>query len=78
VLGTSSPARKSSPIDLAFDRLGWVRIVEHRDGASYEVVGIARRRPLSCPVSAETAAALLSDGLRSVIHRCEDCEAVPC
>jgi hypothetical protein len=78
VLGTSSVAQKSSPIDLAFDRLGWVRIVEHRDGASYEVVGIAHRRPVSCPVSAETAAALVSDGLPTVIHRCEDCEAVTC
>jgi len=78
VLGTSPLARKASLIDLAFDRLGWIRVVEHRDGARYELVGIAHRRPAACPVSAATAASLVAAGVPTVVHRCEDCESVTC
>jgi len=78
VLGISPLARKASLIDQAFDRLGWIRIVEHRDGVRHELVGIAHRRPVSCPISADTAAALVATGLPTVVHHCEDCESVTC
>jgi hypothetical protein len=78
VLGISPLTRKASLINQAFDRLGWVRVVNHTEGARYELVGIARRRPASCPVSAATAAALVAAGLPTVVHHCQDCESIPC
>jgi len=75
VLGISSLARKATLVNSAFDRLGWVRVVEHGDGPRYELVGIAHRRPATCPVSAATAAALVAAGLRTVVGHCQDCES---
>jgi hypothetical protein len=78
VLGTSPLTQKASLIDLAFDRLGWVRVVTHKSGTCYELVGIRRRRPATCTVSAATAAALVAAGLPTVVRSCEDCEAGAC
>jgi hypothetical protein len=57
---------RGSHLDLGFDRLGWVRVVRRGDETTYEVVGIARRRPRVCPISAVTARQLLASGLRAV------------
>ena len=78
MLGISPLARKASLIDLAFDRVGWVRVVNHIDGTQYELVGMARHRPATCPVSAATAAARVAAGLPTVVYRCADCEPVSC
>ncbi len=78
MLGISPLTQKVSLIDLAFDRLGWVRVITHTEGADYELVGIARRRPASCPVSAATAAALVAAGVPTVFHTCPDCEPLAC
>ena len=78
MLGTSPLTRKASLIDLAFDRLGWVRVVTDESGTRYELVGIRRRRPATCTVSAATAAALVASGLPTVVCGCEDCEAGEC
>ena len=78
MLGTSPLTRKASLIDLAFDKLGWLRVVTHTSGTRYELVGIRRRRPATCEVSAATAAALVAGGLPTVVHSCADCEAGAC
>ncbi len=78
VLGISPVTRKADLIDLAFDRLGWVRVVTHKDATRYELVGISRRRPKTCMVSAATAADLVAAGLPTVVRTCEDCEAGAC
>jgi hypothetical protein len=78
MLGIAPLDRKASLIDEVFDRVGWVRVVTHHHGARYEVVGIARRRPTSCPVSAATAAAMVAAGVPTVVSTCEDCETGTC
>jgi hypothetical protein len=78
VLGISPLTRKADLIDLAFDRLGWVRVVAHKDETRYELVGIARRRQKTCMVSAATAAHLVAAGLPTVVRNCEHCEAGAC
>jgi hypothetical protein len=78
MLGITPLDRKAGLIDQVFDRVGWVRVVTHHDGARYELVGIVRRRPMTCPVSAATAAALVASGVPTVVRDCEDCEAGAC
>jgi hypothetical protein len=78
VLGILPLTRKVGLIDVAFDRLGWVRVVTHKDATRYEVVGISRRRPKTCTVSAGTAASLVAAGVPTVVRTCEDCEAGEC
>ena len=78
MLGIAPLDQKASLIGEVFDRVGWVRVVTHHDGARYELVGIVRRRPTTCPVSAATAAALVASGVPTVVRACEDCGAGAC
>jgi hypothetical protein len=75
VLVNSRRTQLPDDVTLAFDRLGWVRVVVHSDDNSYELVGTARRRPRTCPVSAATASALIDAGLPKVVCLCPKCTA---
>jgi hypothetical protein len=65
---------KESHVDLGFDRVGWVRVIRHGDSTCFEVVGTTRRRPRTCPVSADVACELLAKGVKAVVSVCADCE----
>jgi hypothetical protein len=73
----TSSARTQTPdnVALAFDRLGWVRVVVHDAETRYELVGTAHHRPRTCPVSAATASALIDAGLPKVVCLCPECTA---
>jgi len=75
VLASSPRPHTPDDVALAFDRLGWVRVVVHQSENSYELVGTAHHRPRTCPVSAATAGALIEAGLPKVICLCEECTA---
>jgi|HubBroStandDraft_1064217.scaffolds.fasta_scaffold885049_2 hypothetical protein len=75
VLVSSHRTQSPDNVALAFDRLGWVRVVVHNDDNSYELVGTAHRRPRTCPVSAATASALIDAGLPKVVCLCPECTA---
>jgi hypothetical protein len=78
MLGIAAVDGKASLIDEVFDRVGWVRVITHHDGARYELVGIVRRRPTTCAVSAATAAALVASGVPTVVCSGDDGEAGAC
>jgi hypothetical protein len=75
VLGVPAVTHEASHIDLGFDRIGWMRVVRHRDGLRFEVLGTARRRPRTRPVSAEVAGELVAAGVKVVFLTCRDCES---
>jgi hypothetical protein len=72
ILPNGSPSN-GGPIDLGFDQLGWVRMIRHTTGTRYEVVGMLRRRPRTCAISAATASALVGTGLPKVAAHCTGC-----
>ncbi|HEV3401671.1 MAG TPA: hypothetical protein VG078_07595 [Acidimicrobiales bacterium] len=47
-----------------------MRIVQHGDGVSCELVGVERRRPVRRPVTLSTATTLAASGTPVVVRRC--------
>jgi hypothetical protein len=70
MMGRPKPTsrRSASAPDTGLRRVSWVRIVLDGDGAHCDVLGVGHRLPATRPVSLDTALALKSAGVPTIVR----------
>ena len=70
--GGEQPTDREGDLSLGMRRVAWVRITIEPAAVRAEVVGVGHRLPVTRPVPLVVAAALVADGIPSVVRHHPD------